>query len=909
VQAFPEELMATIKRVTMLGGLALASLLGAALVSGCSGGGSTSKPTPSLAGTGTSGTLVPVAITFTIPGSATTTSSTTRKPEFVSSGINSAVASALQLKSGTWTPVAAQVYDLSPTSPNCSSGTMASTRKPERTAGRTCTIYLPAPVGNDQFELDTYNGIVGAGSNCTTTATVTSSCSLGSELSSGMDLGPSGAGYAVASGTSTSVTISLQAIVASIVPGGLYNASISTATGTSASGPSFANPAFVVGAQTNNSTQEVNVCWSDNNGIAFPSESCTGAQNEDASGVTIQQSTSTCSQLQNDFATAFQLAPATVGGNVNDLTKGVATIQFESCANASAGNNVFVNVALGAGAPQSNPNYEVVDKPAADIFWNYTGGGGAGDESTTAPFWAAATSTTTGFPSGATVPVGITSPTQAATSPQVMTGATSAAKPVTYILAPLYAVVQDAASLGGTQRESAGTNNVTLNLAGPDGYTAKLYAAQAAVPSNQSATGYQVLQPGSCAGVFTLGTRTTGKWGAMWPINGGGTAASGTTCQVLVYDNDQPTNHYVVVTITNTAAGGGVSFVPPGTSEYAYVVNGDDATISAYQINTSSGALTPVPGQPFAAGNPANNDSPFQIAVDPAGKFVYVTNQGNNNVFGYAINASNGALTPVPGSPFPAGNLPIGVAVSPNDKFAYVINGNDSAVAAYAINASTGALTPAGSPFSTGPGSNPNYVALDPTGKFAYVDGYSNDTIPAFTINASTGSLTPVLGSPFLESCPSHGNCAPAAVAVDPTGKFVYLPNFLDNSVSAYTINASSGALTTVAGSPFASGHGPEFEGIDPTGKFVYVSNAYDSNVYGYSINSSSGALTTLSGSPFPINAEFMAFEPTGKFVYMVTRPTVSGYSINASSGGLTPAGTAATGGGPSGIAIATVHN
>ena len=87
------------------------------------------------------------------------------------------------------------------------------------------------------------------------------------------------------------------------------------------------------------------------------------------------------------------------------------------------------------------------------------------------------------------------------------------------------------------------------------------------------------------------------------------------------------------------------------------------------------------------------------------------------------------------------------------------------------------------------------------------------------------------------------------------------------------------------------------------------MSNAYDSNVYGYSINSSSGALTTLSGSPFPINAEFMAFEPTGKFVYMVTRPTVSGYSINASSGGLTPAGTAATGGGPSGIAIATVHN
>jgi hypothetical protein len=534
-------------------------MLGIAVFSvGCSGGGSTLHQTPSLTNPSQSGSQQTsmVAISFTIPNFGTSAHS--RKPQFISSGINSGVASALQLKSGTWTPVAAQVYNLAAGSPNCAG------------SPRVCTIYFPAPTGTDQFELDTYNGIVGAGSNCTTSSAIGSSCSLGSELSSGMALGPSGSGVSVSSGSTTSVTISLQAIIASIVPGGLYNTSISTATGTSASGPAFANPAFVVGAQTDNSTHEINVCWSDNNGAAFPTEACTGAQNEDASGVTIQQSTSTCSNLQNDFATAFQLAPATLGGNINDLTIGSAAIQFESCANAAASNNVFINVALGAGPPQSNPNFEVVDKPAADIFYSYTGGGGGGDESTTAPFWAAATNTTTGFPSGATVPVGITSPTQAATNPQPLTGATTAAQAVTYILAPLYAVVKDAAALGGTQRESAGTNAVTLNLNGPDGFTAKLWAAQAAVPSNQSGSGYTILQPGSCAGVFTLGARTTGKWGAMWPINGGGTAASGTTCQVLVYDNDQPTNHYVVVTITNTTGNGGTLTIPPAAGTVVF---------------------------------------------------------------------------------------------------------------------------------------------------------------------------------------------------------------------------------------------------------------------------------------------------------------------------------------------------
>ena len=42
-------------------------------------------------------------------------------------------------------------------------------------------------------------------------------------------------------------------------------------------------------------------------------------------------------------------------------------------------------------------------------------------------------------------------------------------------------------------------------------------------------------------------------------------------------------------------------------------------------------------------------------------------------------------------------------------------------------------------------------------------------------------------------------------LAVDPTGKFAYVANFGDDNVSAYTIDASSGALTPVTGSPFAA--------------------------------------------------------------------------------------------------------
>ncbi|MGC9237930.1 MAG: beta-propeller fold lactonase family protein, partial [Thiomonas sp.] len=55
---------------------------------------------------------------------------------------------------------------------------------------------------------------------------------------------------------------------------------------------------------------------------------------------------------------------------------------------------------------------------------------------------------------------------------------------------------------------------------------------------------------------------------------------------------------------------------------------------------------------------------PYSVTVTPAGTFAYVANAGSNNVSAYSINATTGALTPVAGSPFAAGNLPLSVVVA-----------------------------------------------------------------------------------------------------------------------------------------------------------------------------------------------------------------------------------------------------
>src|SRR5262249_62417919 len=76
------------------------------------------------------------------------------------------------------------------------------------------------------------------------------------------------------------------------------------------------------------------------------------------------------------------------------------------------------------------------------------------------------------------------------------------------------------------------------------------------------------------------------------------------------------------------------------------------------------------------------------------------------------------------------------------------------------------------------------------------------------------------------------------------TAGFVYVANCgipcdgaQPGSVSAYTINNATGALTPVDGSPFAAGAGSQSVTVDPTGRFVYVANLGSNDVSAYTIN------------------------------------------------------------------------
>jgi 6-phosphogluconolactonase len=167
----------------------------------------------------------------------------------------------------------------------------------------------------------------------------------------------------------------------------------------------------------------------------------------------------------------------------------------------------------------------------------------------------------------------------------------------------------------------------------------------------------------------------------------------------------------------------------------------------------SSGALTPLPGSPFAAGV-----KPSAIASNSTSANVYVTDFSSGNVRGYAV-ASTGALTALGGSPFRAGNQPSAIVVDTAYAFAYVANSQDSNVTAYSIS-SSGALSSVGT-YATG--LQPVAIGIDPsTEHFLYTLNFLDDSVSGFELSATAGTLLQSQDSPF--QC----NDNPTAVAAIP---------------------------------------------------------------------------------------------------------------------------------------------
>ena len=140
--------------------------------------------------------------------------------------------------------------------------------------------------------------------------------------------------------------------------------------------------------------------------------------------------------------------------------------------------------------------------------------------------------------------------------------------------------------------------------------------------------------------------------------------------------------------------------------------------------------------------------------------------------------------------------------------------------------------------------------------------------VMGYSINHTDGGLTPIPGSPF--AAPS----AVTALAADPDakgGRFLFTADFATGDLNVFTINASTGALTLVTGSPFINlGFQPTILKVDGTGNYVYVVGSSHGGTLGFVVDQNAGGLTAMSGSPFAYHASDIQVNPAGTFLLAV---------------------------------------
>jgi 6-phosphogluconolactonase (cycloisomerase 2 family) len=301
-------------------------------------------------------------------------------------------------------------------------------------------------------------------------------------------------------------------------------------------------------------------------------------------------------------------------------------------------------------------------------------------------------------------------------------------------------------------------------------------------------------------------------------------------------------------TLTATAP---VQTVIHPSGQYLYYLD-IDSNVWVTTINSSTGALA---ATTFAAqnGGAGSGDANF-MAIDPYGRFLYVSDDGGNSslptVYGFKISSADGSLTPISGSPFTANlNLPECLIISRTGTYLYAINEGNSTISAYTIDQNTGALTPLSSPtFPTGSG--PYLGGLDPSGTHLYVTNtWPTNSISGFSIGAG-GVLTSVGPDAVISAATDLTN-----LVVDPSGTHIYVLDSGDGTtngqVFGFTIGSGGVIGSAISGTPVAAGVLP-IGGIviDPTGTLLAVDNNTSDNISLYTVGSG-GVLTAVS----PVNA------------------------------------------------------
>lgn len=229
----------------------------------------------------------------------------------------------------------------------------------------------------------------------------------------------------------------------------------------------------------------------------------------------------------------------------------------------------------------------------------------------------------------------------------------------------------------------------------------------------------------------------------------------------------------------------------------AYVVNQGANSIQGLKID-DEGTLARVPGSVRSLSGSGADAA--QIAFDPDGKVLAVTEKGTNSIDTYRVHSSGRAGGPdVYAS---AGAVPFGFDFAPDGRL-YVSEAPGSAASSYDVSAS-GALETISASVANGQ-TAACWLVVTSDGRFAYTANAGSANVSQYAVGAK--------GSLALVGDGRSGTTDPGPVDLDVTDGdgFLYVLSSRSGSITGFSIDPSTGGLTNVGG---ASGFGTGAAGL-----------------------------------------------------------------------------------------------
>ncbi|HYC66355.1 MAG TPA: lactonase family protein, partial [Reyranellaceae bacterium] len=268
---------------------------------------------------------------------------------------------------------------------------------------------------------------------------------------------------------------------------------------------------------------------------------------------------------------------------------------------------------------------------------------------------------------------------------------------------------------------------------------------------------------------------------------------------------------------------------------FLYSVHGDRSEANAFAVDRRKGTLRHLNRQPTGGYNPVH------LAFDASGRFLAVANYGSDSLAALPINDDGSlgpysTLTTVTGTLGPhrvqqRGMYPHDIPLDPGGRFFYVPCKGADAVIAYRLDRRRGILKETARATAR-PQAGPRHIAFHPKRPLAWVINELDSTITTYRLDRDTGALKALQAIP---STPESftGYSTGAEIAVERSGRFVYVSNRGHDSIGVFAIDPAKGTLAPVQWVP-SGGTVPRFFAFDPGERFLYCANQGGNSIVVY---------------------------------------------------------------------------